>query len=330
MNTELLKRLSMITDEEKKILDGGTLDLAVYSDKIGEFDAERLTETGRLISIRPNTRFIAFPPHSHNYVEMVYMCSGSQKHIINGITELTLRAGELLLLNQHAVHETQKTGLGDIAVNFIVMPQFFDTALELIGSDNQLSRFIVSGLAGGGRELNYMHFNVSDELPVQNLLENLIYNLLNRVPNRRNINQVTMGLLFLNLLNCTDRLIADAPGSAAEGIVVSALREIEENYANASLSAVAERCNVTSAYVSRLVLEMTGKNFKALLLEKRLDKAAALLRATALPIGDIIFMVGYENTSYFYKAFTARYGVSPKNFRISASKRDSYANEQMI
>lgn len=320
MNSGLLEQLSKITDEEKRILEGGALDLAEYSDKIGEVNAERLIETGKLISIRPNTRFIAFPPHSHNYVEMVYMCSGEQTHIINGSAAITLKAGELLLLNQHAIHETEKTGAEDIAVNFIVMPQFFDTALEFIGSDNQLSRFILSGLAGDGRELNYMHFNAAEELPIQNLLENLIYNLINRVPNRRNINQVTMGLLFLNLLNCTDKLITDAPSSVSESIVMSALKEIEENYANASLSEVAGHCNVTPAYVSRLVREMTGKNFKALLLEKRLNKAAALLRATQLPIGDIILMVGYENTSYFYKAFTAQYGVTPKQFRAEAKR----------
>lgn len=318
MNKQLLERLSEITEEERHILNGAGLDLTAYSDKIGEVNAERLTETGRLISIRPNTRFIAFPPHSHNYVEMVYMCSGSQRHTVNGSTVLKLNAGELLLLNQHAVHETAATGAGDIAVNFIVLPQFFDSVLELIGPDNQLSRFIVSGLAGSGRELNYIHFNVADELPVQNLLENLIYNLLNKAPNRRNINQYTMGLLFLNLLNCTDRLITDA-GSAAESIVMAALKEIEENYADAALCTVAGRYHVTAAYVSRLVKEMTGKTFKTLLLEKRLDKAAALLRTSRLPVGDIISVVGYENTSYFYRMFTQRYGVSPKKYRTDHS-----------
>lgn len=319
MNQKLLERLSVVTEEERRLLNGGALDLSAYSDRVGEVNAERLLETGRLIDIRPNTRFIAFPRHNHNYVEMVYMCAGSQKHIVNGDTEIDLHAGELLLLNQHAFHETGITGAGDIAVNFIVLPQFFDTVLELIGPDNQLSRFIVSGLAGNGRELSYIHFNVSDELPVQNLLENLIYSIVNRSPNRRNINQYTMGLLFLNLLNCTDRLITDAPESVTGGIVLSALREIEENYASASLSCVAQRSNVTPAYVSRLVREMTGKTFKELLLEKRLDKAAVLLRTTRLPIGDIIRLVGYENTSYFYRVFTARCGVSPRKYRESAA-----------
>lgn len=317
MDERLLKKLSVVTEEEQRLLDGYGLDMTTYSGNIGSVDASYLLEAGKLITVRPNTRFIAFPKHSHNYVEIVYMCKGSQKHIIGDKTEIVLKEGELLLLNQHAFHQTGVAGMDDIAVNFIVLPQFFDTVLQLIGSDNQLSKFIVSGLAGNGYELNFMHFNVADVLPIQNLLENLIYNIVEKSPNRRNINQVTMGLLFLNLLNFTDRIITDAATNIADAIVMSALKEIEENYMNASLSSVAASNHVTSAYVSRLVKEMTGKTFKQLLLEKRLDKAAVLLKSTKLPIGDIILLVGYENTSYFYKMFTERYKMSPKEFRIS-------------
>ena len=126
----MLEKLSEITAEEQALLDGGGLDLNAYSDRYdGLVDWKKLLESGRLITVRPNTRFTAFPPHSHNYVEMVYMCSGEQKHIINGETEIILKKGELLLLNQHASHETGLTGMNDIAVNFIVLPSFFDTAI---------------------------------------------------------------------------------------------------------------------------------------------------------------------------------------------------------
>lgn len=318
MNRELLERLSEVTAEEARLLAGERLDLKTYSDEGGGIvDRKKLLESGKLITVRPNTRFTAFPKHCHNYVEMVYMCSGSQKHIINDDTEITLKKGELLLLNQYAYHETGYTGRDDIAVNFIVLPAFFDTALEIIGSDNKLSEFIVAGLSGSNNSISYMHFNVSDVLPVQNLLENLIWSLVNRQPNRRNINQVTMGLLFLNLLGCTDYLISGADESFTNTIVVSALKEIEENYAAASLTAVAKRNNVTSAYVSRIVREKTGKTFKEMLKEKRLAKAAALLKSTSIPIGDIILIVGYENTSYFYKIFFEKYNMSPKEFRLN-------------
>lgn len=316
MNTALLKQLSRITEEEKNILGGGTLDMSVYSDNMPSFvDSQKLLESGKLFTIRPNTRFIAFPKHSHNYVEIIYMCSGSQRHIINDSTEIILKKGEILLLNQHASHQTDITGIDDIAINLIVLPQFFNTAIEMIGSDNKISQFLFSGLTGKGHEISYMHFNVSDVLPVQNLMENLIWSVVNRQPNRRNINQITMGLLFLQLLGLTDRLITGEADTVADTVVMSAMTEIEQNYPNASLNNVAKRCNISAAYVSSTVKDMTGKTFKEHLMEKRLTKAATLLKSTALSVGDIIVMVGYENTSYFYRIFTEKYGMSPKNYR---------------
>ena len=243
------------------------------------------------------------------------MCSGSQRHIINDTAEIELKKGEILLLNQHASHQTDATGIDDIAINLIVLPQFFNTAIEMIGSDNKISQFLFSGLTGKGHEISYMHFNVSDVLPVQNLMENLIWSVVNRQPNRRNINQITMGLLFLQLLGLTDRLIAGEDDTVADTVVMAAMTEIEQNYPSASLNNVAKRCNVSAAYVSSTVKDTTGKTFKEHLMEKRLTKAATLLKNTALSVGDIIVMVGYENTSYFYRIFTEKYGMSPKAYR---------------
>lgn len=316
MDQQLLKQLSRITDEERNILNGGKLDMSVYSDNMPSIvDSRKLLEAGKLFTIRPNTRFISFPKHSHNYVEIIYMCSGSQRHIINDSTEIILKKGELLLLNRHASHQTDRTGIDDIAINLIVLPQFFDIAIDMIGSDNKISEFIFSGLAGSGHEISYMHFDVADVLPVQNLIENLIWSVVNKQPNRRNINQVTMGLLFLQLLGLSDRLVAGESDTAANAIVIAALTEIEQNYAAASLGSVAKRCNVSAAYVSNTVKAATGKTFKEHLMEKRLSKAETLLKTTALSVGDIIVMVGYENTSYFYRIFTQKYGVSPRGYR---------------
>lgn len=322
MNKELLSKLSEITDEEKRLLNGGTLDMSVYFDNMPSLvDSQKLLESGKLFTIRPNTRFIAFPEHSHNYVEIIYMCSGSQRHIINGTAEVVLKAGEILLLNQHASHQTYAAGINDIAINLIVLPQFFNTAIEMIGSDNKISQFLFSGLAGKDHGIGYMHFNVTESLPVQNLMENLIWSVVNKQPNRRNINQITMGLLFLQLLGLTDCLISGEPETVSNTIVMSALSEIEQNYAYASLNNVAKRCNVSAAYVSSRVKEATGKTFKEHLMEKRLTKAASLLKSTTLSVGEIIVMVGYENTSYFYRIFTEKYGMSPKSYRRAERER---------
>ena len=315
MDEALFKQLSRITEEEQNILNGGKLDMSVYSDNMPSVvESEKLLTEGKLFTIRPGTRFVPFPKHSHNYIEMIYMCSGAQRHMIGDETEIILKKGEILLLNQFASHQIDAAGLHDIAINLIILPRFFDTAIEMIGPDNKISQFLFSGLTGKG-QISFMHFNVSDVLPVQNLIENLIWSVVNKQPNRRNINQVTMGLLFLQLLGCTEHLITGEAKTVADTVVMSAMTEIEQNYAAASLSRVADRCHVSSAYVSGMVKSATGKTFKEHLMEKRLSKASALLRTTTLSIGDIIVMVGYENTSYFYRIFTEKFGMSPKKYR---------------
>ncbi len=104
MNQELLRQLEVITEEEQQILHGeNSVQKALYaSGKSFIIDSNKLLKRGKLMEIRPHTRFAHFPRHRHNYVEMVYMCKGETKHVINGNEELSLKTGDLLLMNQNA------------------------------------------------------------------------------------------------------------------------------------------------------------------------------------------------------------------------------------
>ena len=157
MNSELLGVLSVITEEEKRILkDPSKLNLASYGlGKTNRVDSGRLLQSGKTLQIRPNTRFVHFPPHKHNYIEMVYMCSGSTNHIING-NRITLKTGELLILNRDALHEVERAEEVDIAVNLIILPEFFDSAAEMLGKeDNLVVEFLLSCLFPNNKSQSY-------------------------------------------------------------------------------------------------------------------------------------------------------------------------------
>ena len=312
MREDLMRELRRVTEEEEQLLAGGQVDKSLYTSGGGFLiDSDKLLAKGKLITVRPHTRFAAFPMHTHNYVEIMYMCSGQTIHQIEGRPPLTLRTGELLFLNQHASHAVERAGEEDVGVNFIVLPQFFDVALNLIGTDNVLGKFLLSGLRQSGGEMSCLHFRVAEAPTVQNLVENLVWSLVHPQPNARRINQATMGLLLLQLLNYTE----DLEEASGNGAVLAALREIEENYRTADLTRLAAELHVSLPYLSAAVHRATGRTFKELLLEKRLSKAAQLLRETRLTTQDIILAVGYENTSYFYRAFRARFGFTPKDYR---------------
>ena len=128
MEAALYEELKKITPEEERILAGSeTIEGGLYTSKhsdtnevcsedIQVFEAQRLLEAGKLIQVRKHTRFVHFPKHRHDYVEMIYMCSGMTHHRING-RDVWLRKGELLLLNQQAQQEIFPAGEEDIAEN---------------------------------------------------------------------------------------------------------------------------------------------------------------------------------------------------------------------
>lgn len=325
MDPEILRRLSAVSPEEQAILDGRTtIDRELYMQGQGNtINSRKLLASGKLITIRPHTRFIHFPEHTHDYVEVVYMCSGETTHIVNGRT-IHLRAGELLFLSQSATHEVCRAEKEDIAVNFIVLPQFFDTALTAIGEEETpIRRFLVSCLCGRSGDAGYLHFQVVDIKPIQNLVENLLWILLQDTPNKRKTSQMTMALLFLQLVGNTDTLVETDQEDAA---VFQVLRYVETNYREGSLSEAAERMHFDPCWLSRETRRKTGKTFTQLIQEKRLAQAAFLLRSTGRRVDDISAAVGYENVSYFHRLFSAAYGCSPKHFRDSAvsARKDTF------
>lgn len=314
INREILKYLIPVTDEEQEILDGKKcVDKNLYMNNENNIiNSKKLLDEGKLITIRPHTRFVHFPKHTHDYVEVVYMCTGSSTHIVNN-TKVVLNEGELLFMSQNATQEILEVGGNDIAVNFIILPQFFDKALVMLGEEETpLRRFIIDCLNGNSSSNGYLHFKVADVLPIQNLIENLLYTLVSDTPNKRQINQTTMGLLFLQLLNHTDKISYENDNNA---VILEVMRYIEENYRNSSLTAISSYLHYDFTWLSREIKRKTGKTYTELLQEKRLSQAAFLLKNTKMNISDIAVSVGYENISYFHRLFSRRYGVSPKKYR---------------
>ena len=316
MHQDLIRELSVITEEEQSILDGRQgIDQQLYTEKKElVVDSEKLLKRGKLIEVRPHTRFVKFPRHRHNYVEVIYMCQGTTTHYIDG-NEVVLEPGDLLFLNQNSEQEILPAGEADIAVNFIILPEFFNMAFSMMGTEeNTLKEFLVGTLCGKNEQTSYLYFNVADVLPIQNLVENMVWTIFYDMGNKRSCNQITMGLLLLQLLNYMDKMETGSSRFDTE-LTGNVLKYIEEHYKDGSLSELAELMNYDLYWLSREIKKRTGKTYKELLQAKRMSQAAYLLTSSRLPIADIIESVGYDNTSYFYRKFKERYGAGPKEYR---------------
>lgn len=84
-----------------------------------------------------------------------------------------------------------------------------------------------------------------------------------------------------------------------------------------ALARIAANHGMSTRYVQRL-LEMTGTSFTGFVREQRLLSARRLLqdqKSRWRKISDIAASVGFADTSYFNRAFRARFGATPRDVR---------------
>lgn len=200
-------------------------------------------------------------------------------------------------------------------MNFIVQPEFFDFALEMVGPENALGRFLLDALRTGESGVPYLYFRIRECRSVQSLLESMIEGFLEAPEGSQKLRRLEMGLLFVHLLGLSDHMQLSADMARWNNVVVELLNEVHRNYRSFELKALASRYHTSSSYLSRLVRESTGQSLTELLWRRRMEKAAQLLRDTDLSILAVSQSVGYENSSFFYRLFERRYGMPPKEYR---------------
>lgn len=320
MDAEILAALRPLTEREQAILEGAAQAETLFhrdADDSGVMRMERLQDAERMISMSRHTRFLACPRHRHDYVELVYMAQGQSTHLVGG-RELTLSAGELLLIGLNTDQEILPCGEEDLMVNFVIRPDYFSTVLPWLmeGEETPLRSFFLRCLRGSSRQNEYMHFAVADVPSVQNLMENLLRAMLFGAPSRRKLIQLTTCLVFLELMNRTGTVSSNPENE----FLLRVLRYVEERYADGSLKELAEREKTDEAQLSRRIRGVTGRTFTELMREKRLQQAAWLLRHTKNSVETVAAAVGYENLSFFRRLFFKRFGNTPAEFRAGIQR----------
>lgn len=92
---------------------------------------------------------------------------------------------------------------------------------------------------------------------------------------------------------------------------------IEENYAdpNLSLNLLADQCNTTTSYLSRLFKESFGINFVDYLNQYRIEQAKELLLTTGKPVKEIASTTGFNSQQNFIRVFKKYAGITPGQFK---------------
>ena len=323
MKEHILETLSQITPEEEYILftEVPTVHQSLYA-KTGRFLVERrhishiaFGESTAAICIRPHPRFRAFPTHSHDYIEMMYVFNGTITHAFDQ-TEVCLQTNDLILMGRNARHSILETGQDDIGINLIVSCDLFESLVHSIRSNSQLPVTILEGLL----EENGMPFCVfhgAESLAVRNLLESMIDAVICQKKIDGFVLQQSLHLLLCYVSSLSTAISVSDSDKAEEQLKKKIRNYLRTSYSTATLTEAADMLGLSPPYLSRIIRKSFGVSFKELLMAERFDLARELLCTTKLPIGEILHQIGYENSSYFHKEFKRRYGMPPMAYRKS-------------
>ena len=114
-----------------------------------------------------------------------------------------------------------------------------------------------------------------------------------------------------------------SPTSSAQHAIQStydklkqALTHIQSHYMEEiSVEQAAALCGFSASHFMKLFRQLTGSSFTQYLKQFRLEQAAGQLLRTDEKISAVAHGTGFQNLSYFTRAFAKQYGCSPAAYR---------------
>ena len=243
-----------------------------------------------------------FVLHYHEYYEFFITVEGKVVHLVNGERQY-LAEHSLVLIRPKDSHDY----LHDQPyswVNIAFLPEIMESMVEFFGSP--LVELI---------EAPMPPTILLDDADFRRLMGKI--NSLNTLdPKDTEENRLRIKLvlteLFSELVSCpTDIVGSDVP------LWLSSLAErlTRPESFSMTLRDMSAEVGRTVEHISRSFSRYFGLTASEFMNENKLTYAANLLLNTNLSAVDVCYESGFQNVSWFYRLFKARFGASPREFR---------------
>ncbi|MDO4535753.1 MAG: AraC family transcriptional regulator [Clostridium perfringens] len=255
--------------------------------------------------------------HTHDYIELGYVISGSLKQKILG-KSIKFQKGELVLLDKNCIHQDYLISQ-DANIIFIGMSnKMFDEAIVEKLEEEKVINFLKKSLLKQKNTKQYLHFKPKDinNKKIEESLISLVYELQCNDESSRYISKgLVMRILNLLSTEYTFSLSLEQKKTMNSFVVDEIKEYINCNYAQIKIKDLVDRFHFNEDYFNRILKEKEGVTYSEYVQNVRLKEAVKLLANTDISIQEIASMVGYNNKGYFYKLFSLKYGVTPAMYK---------------
>lgn len=258
----------------------------------------------------------ASPLHLHAKHEFQYIISGSFETVIDEDAQLKVDSGSALLLPPNILHRNDKGSWRRVTL-IIAMQQIGANTNETGFSE---FRYYCELL---GKLQTPM---VITDTTISYCMEQLLS--ISDAPCNIHKQKCLLSLLFIRLASCvkSDCQVNTEGAIHQNGSQRNYQYYLIEQFINThynkktAIAELAEILHVSQRQTDRIVLEIFGKTYAILVLERRMSVAQTMLKKTDIPCAVIAESVGYSSYAGFFIAFKQYFNMTPDEMR-DANKR---------
>lgn len=267
------------------------------------------------MSVNQNSRFSPVPMHTHNYVELSYVYSGTCPETV-GSQDIILKKGQVLIIDTDSPHSVGWLDEDDIMINVLLSREYLHKNLfNHLSRDSILSDFFVNAMLADTAHDRYLLFHSENDRRIPIFFQELLCECCEPSINSSDIITNLIGLIIAELINVREDDLMRVQMKSGNIPVIPIIHYIEANYRTCTRESVAKLFHISEKYLTSLLKKNTGMSYKQLIQSQKMKVAAKLLLNTDISIERIIEEAGYENATFFYRKFREEYGMSPKEYR---------------
>ena len=265
----------------------------------------------------------SFALHDHDFSEIALMLEGNAVHEMYG-TRYKISAGDILIIPVHQTHAYHcKEEM--VILNVLFDQRYLDKhTFDLPKLDGYQRLFSENALppSSAGRQ-GCLSIPPAQFATVADLLNAFISEIESKRPGYKAIALSLFVQAIAILVRCTEHI--DTPPLLLSSIQQS-LEFIEAHYSeDISLDRLARLACMSQSSYQRSFRKVMSRSPIDHLVRLRIRKASALLLYNRdLNVTDIAFRVGFSDSNYFTRIFKKITGYSPREFRRSMQKTDSW------
>ena len=274
--------------------------------------------------------FLGTPEHTHDYMQIWYVLSGSCSHHVHQ-RAIPLTKGDLFVLPPFVTHRVD--GIGEGGVDIIGCEFSTSFIVENVPCEGETRAlfdvaFIEPFLVGTDEVRPRLHLDGK----LQSHIEALLIDMLDEFRTKEKYHELHIKADLLKLLalvaRAYERAVGDVRDTAVEkyrDAIARTIAYIQSHYTEKiTMQMVCHVAMMSQTHFSWLFKQFTGKTMVEYVNAIRLQAAIGLLRSSSLAITEICYASGFKDPAYFNRVFKKETGLSPGSLRaLSLGNTDS-------